>query len=116
LGVFIGTLPLIGLHNITILFAAGYFRLNKVVALATSWLCVPPFVPALCIEAGYFMRHGTFLTEISIKTLGYQALDRIYERLLGSLVIAPVFAVLVGSIIFLIALFLKPPGEIHCKS
>jgi len=116
LGVFIGTLPLIGLHNITILFAAGYFRLNKVVALATSWLCVPPFVPALCIEAGYFMRHGTFLTEISIKTLGYQALDRIYEWLLGSLVLAPVFAVLVGSIIFLIALFLKTPGEIHCKS
>jgi len=116
LGVFIGTLPLIGLHNITILFAAGYFRLNKVVALATSWLCVPPFVPALCIEAGYFMRHGNFLTEISIKTLGYQALDRIYEWLLGSLVIAPVFAVLVGSIIFLIALFLKKPGEIYRKS
>jgi len=116
LGVFLGTLPIIGFHNITILFAASYFRLNKVVALATSGLCVPPFVPALCIEAGYFMRHGTFLTEISIKTLGYQALDRIYEWLLGSLVLAPVFAVLVGSIIFLIALFLKNPGEIHCKS
>ncbi|MEA3435720.1 MAG: DUF2062 domain-containing protein [Thermodesulfobacteriota bacterium] len=107
LGVFLGTLPLIGFHNITILFAASYFRLNKVVALATSGLCVPPFVPALCIEAGYFMRHGTFLTEISIKTLGYQALERIYEWLIGSLVLAPVFAVLVGGIIFLIALFFK---------
>jgi len=107
LGVFLGTLPLIGFHNITILFAASYFRLNKVVALSTSGLCVPPFVPALCIEAGYFMRHGTFLTEISIKTLGYQALERIYEWLIGSLVLAPVFAVLVGGIIFLIALFLK---------
>ena len=107
LGVFIGTLPLIGFHNITILFAAGYFRLNKVVALATSGLCMPPLVPALCIEAGHFIRHGTFLTEISIKTLGYQALDRIYEWLIGSLVLAPVFALLVGCIIFLIALFLK---------
>jgi len=107
LGVFIGTLPLIGFHNIAILFAAGYFRLNKVVALATSGLCVPPLVPALCIEAGYFMRHGTFLTEISIKTLGYQALERIYEWLIGSFVLAPVFAVLVGGIVFLIALFLK---------
>jgi len=116
LGVYIGTLPLIGFHNITILFAASYFRLNKVVALATSGLCVPPLVPALCIEAGYFMRHGTFLTEISIKTLGYQALERIYEWLIGSLVLAPVFAVLVGGIIFLVALFLKKPGEIHCKS
>jgi len=107
LGVFLGTLPLIGCHNITILFAASYFRLNKVAALTTSGLCVPPLVPALCIEAGYFMRHGTFLTEISIKTLGYQALERIYEWLIGSIVLAPVFAVLVGSIIFLIALFLK---------
>ena len=110
LGVFLGTLPLIGFHNITILFAASYFRLNKVVALATSGLCVPPFVPALCIEAGYFMRHGTFLTEISIKTLGYQALERIYEWLIGSLVLAPAFAVLVGGIIFLVALFLKRTG------
>jgi glycosyltransferase involved in cell wall biosynthesis len=107
LGVFLGTLPIIGFHNITILFAASYFRLNKVVALTTSGLCVPPFVPALCIEAGYFMRHGSFLTEISIKTLGYQALERIYEWLIGSLVLAPIFAVLVGSIIFLIALPLK---------
>lgn len=107
LGVFIGTLPLIGCHYIAILFAAGYLRLNKVVALATSGLCVPPLVPALCIEAGYFMRHGTFLTEISIKTLGYQALERIYEWLIGSLVLAPLFAVLVGGIIFLVALFLK---------
>jgi len=110
LGVFIGTLPLIGFHNIAILFAASYFRLNKVAALAASGLCVPPLVPALCIEAGYFMRHGTFLTEISIKTLGYQALERIYEWLIGSLVLAPIFAVLVGSIIFLIALFLKKTG------
>jgi glycosyltransferase involved in cell wall biosynthesis len=107
LGVFLGTLPLIGFHNITILFAASYFRLNKVAALAASGLCVPPFVPALCIEAGYFMRHGTFLTEISIKTLGYQAFERIYEWLIGSIVLAPVFAVLVGGIIYLIALFLK---------
>ena len=107
LGVYIGTLPLIGFHNITILFAANYFRLNKVVALATSGLCVPPLVPALCIEAGYFMRHGTFLTEISLKTLGYQALERVYEWLIGSLVLAPVFAVLVGGIIFLAALFIK---------
>lgn len=107
LGVFLGTLPLIACHNIAILFAAGYFRLNKVVALATSGLCVPPLVPALCIEAGYFMRHGTFLTEISIRTLGHQALERIFEWLIGSLFLAPVFAILVGGIIFLIALFLN---------
>ncbi|MCP4373519.1 MAG: DUF2062 domain-containing protein, partial [Deltaproteobacteria bacterium] len=103
-------------HNIAILFSAGYFRLNKVVALTASGLCVPPLVPALCIEAGYFMRHGTFLTEISIKTLGYQALERIFEWLIGSLILAPIFAVLVGGIIFLISFFLKEHTGIHSKS
>ena len=58
LGVFLGTLPLIACHSIAILFTAGFFRLNKVAALSASQLCMPPIVPALCIEAGYYVRHG----------------------------------------------------------
>lgn len=107
LGVFLGTLPLIAVHTITILFAAGYFRLNKVAALAASQLCMPPIVPALCIEVGHFLRHGRFLTEISLETLGYQALERLYEWLLGSLVLAPVLAAAAGGIIFGLASFVK---------
>jgi uncharacterized protein (DUF2062 family) len=107
LGVFLGTLPLIAFHTITILFAAGYFRLNRVAALSISQLCMPPFVPALCIEIGYFLRHGKFLTEISLKTVGYQALERVYEWLIGALVLAPVLAALVGCIIFFMAYFIK---------
>ncbi len=107
LGVFLGTLPLIAFHTITILFAAGYFRLNRVAALSISQLCMPPFVPALCIETGYFLRHGKFLTEISLKTVGYQALERVYEWLIGALVLAPVLAALVGCIIFFMAYFIK---------
>jgi len=100
LGVFLGTLPLIAVHTIVILFAAGYFRLNKIAALAASQLCMPPIVPALCIEVGHFLRHGRFLTEISLETLGYQALERLYEWLLGSLVLAPILTAAAGGIIF----------------
>jgi len=107
LGVFIGTLPLIGIHTITILFATGFFRLNKIAALSTSQLCMPPLVPALCIETGYFMRHGKFLTEISLETLGYQALERFYEWVIGSLLLAPLMAVMMGGIIYMIAFCLK---------
>ena len=107
LGVFLGTLPLIALHSVTILFAAGYFRLNKVAALAASQLCMPPLVPALCIEAGYFLRHGKFLTEISLKTLGYEALERLYEWVIGSLLLAPILAVLVGLVVYVIAKFVQ---------
>ena len=103
LGVFLGTLPLIGFHSIAILFAAGYFRLSKVAALGASQLCMPPIVPALCIEVGYYLRHGAFLTEVSLRTLGYEALDRLLEWLIGSLVLAPALAVVSGGAVYLAA-------------
>jgi len=107
LGVFLGTLPLIGVHTITILFTAGFFRWNKIVALSTSQMCMPPLVPALCIETGYFLRHGKFLTEISLHTIGYQALDRCYEWLIGSILLAPVLAVLIAGVIYIMASIIK---------
>ena len=107
LGMFLGTLPLIGFHTISILFAAGYFRLNKITALSTSQLCMPPLVPALCIETGYFLRHGKFLTEISLQTLGYQGLERLYEWAIGSLLLAPLLSLVIGSMIYFTAFFIS---------
>jgi uncharacterized protein (DUF2062 family) len=103
LGVFLGTLPLIACHTLVIILASTYFRLNKVAALASSQLCMPPVVPALCIELGYLLRHGRFLTEISLETLGYQALERLYEWLIGALVLAPLLAVLIGGVTLVLA-------------
>ena len=103
LGVFLGTLPLIGFHSIAILFAAGFFRLSKVAALSASQLCMPPLVPALCIEVGHYLRHGALLTEISLRTLGYEALDRLVEWLAGSLLLAPVLGALTGAGVYLTA-------------
>jgi len=81
---------------VAILFCAGYLRLNSIGALAVSQLCMPPVVPALCVEAGYVLRHGRLLTEISMETLGHQALQRLGDYLLGSLVMAPLLALLVA--------------------
>ena len=100
LGVFLGTLPLIGIHTVAVLFVAGYLAWNRVTAVAASQLCMPPFVPALCIEVGHYIRHGRFLTEFNLQTLGYQGLERIWEWILGSLVLAPVLASLVAVVIF----------------
>ncbi len=111
LGVLLGTLPLVACHTIVILFAASFFRLNKIAALSTSQLCMPPIIPGLCIETGYFMRHGRFLTEISLETIGYQALERFYEWLIGSLVLAPLMAILTGGIVYLIAVFIRRDVE-----
>ncbi len=106
-GMLLGTLPLIALHSIAIILFCGFFRLSKITGLAVSQLCIPPLVPALCIEAGYFMRHGHFLTEISLQTLGYEALERFYEWVLGSLVLAPLFALVIGITIYTMAFIVK---------
>lgn len=106
-GMLLGTLPLIALHSIAIILFCGFFRLSKITGLAVSQLCIPPLVPALCIEAGYFMRHGYFLTEISLQTLGYEALERFYEWVLGSLVLAPLFALVIGITIYTMAFIVK---------
>lgn len=103
LGVFMGALPLIACHMVIIILVSSFFRLNKVIALSTSQTGMPPFMPAICIEAGYYFRNGHFLTELSVETLGYQAIDRVYEWLLGSLVIGPIAAVIVGLIMFIMA-------------
>ncbi len=107
LGILLGSAPLIACHTIVVLFAAGFFRLNKVVAISTSQLCMPPLVPALCIEVGYFMRHGEFLTEVSWQTLGHQGFERLYEWLIGSLLVGPLLGVLVGGGIYATAMVVK---------
>lgn len=107
LGVFLGALPLIACQSLVILMIANYFRLNKYAALGTSQLCNPPIVPALCIEVGYFIRHGRFLTEISLKTLGYQGLERFLEWIIGALVLGPILGILMGGIIYIATFFLK---------
>ena len=107
LGVFLGTLPLIACQAIVTLAAANYLRLNKYAALGASQISNIPIVPALCIEAGYFIRHGRFLTEISMKTLGYQCLERILEWIIGALVLGPLLGLVAAGIIYTTTFILK---------
>lgn len=107
LGVFLGALPLIACQTVVIVMVACYLRLNRVTALTTAQLCFPPVVPALCIEAGYFVRHGRWLTEASLDTLGRQGLERIYEWLVGAFLVGPPLALAVGAAIYGLALFVK---------
>jgi hypothetical protein len=42
-----------------------------------------------------------------LETLGYQALERFYEWVIGSLLLAPLMAVMMGGIIYMMAFCLK---------
>lgn len=107
IGVFLAVLPILFAHSIVILYVSLRLNLNKVVALNVQHIAMPPLVPALCIEVGYYMRHGRWLTDLSFATVFAQFSARLYEWFLGSLVIGPLIAVLVGALIYVIAIVIK---------
>lgn len=103
LGILLGALPLIACHTVVTLFVAGFLGLNRYLAVAAGNLCMPPLVPALCIEVGYYLRHGQWLTDISFHTLGTQCLERVWEWLLGSLLVGPVLAAIGGLVVYAVS-------------
>ncbi len=106
-GMFLTVLPILGLQVISILFLCGYFRLNKYCALALNQLGFLPLLPALAIEVGHYCLRGYWLTEISMKTLAYEAPQRLWEWVVGSVILAPFMAVLFGILVYVLALALR---------
>ena len=102
LGILLATLPLVAIHSVAIVFVATRLKLNRLIALNVSHFCAPPFVPAMAVELGHLIRNGEFLTEFSMQTLGNEALQRIGDYLIGSVVLAPVLAIFAGSLTYLI--------------
>jgi uncharacterized protein (DUF2062 family) len=115
LGVLLGASPLIGLHTLSILIAAAWLQLNRVVAVAASQFCMPPLVPALCIETGYYLRFGRFLTlegagalrESSFLEVGHMGLERLWEWFLGFLIVGPCLALVMGGVTTLLAIVIE---------
>jgi len=91
---------LLSVHTLVIIYVTTRLHLNKVMAVSIQNLCMPPFVPVVCIEIGHFMRYGRWLTDVSLRVVFGQLPDRVFEWLLGSLIVAPIMAVTVGIIVF----------------
>jgi len=115
-GSFLAVLPLISLHTVVILYVASRLHLNKVMAVSIQHLYMPPFIPLLCIELGYYFRNGHWLTEVSKQTLVAELPHRLYEWLLGSILIAPLAAVLMGLVVFSLARVLHRSGRSRGKT
>jgi uncharacterized protein (DUF2062 family) len=111
LGVFLGALPLIACHTLAILVAAALLRLNRLAAVAASQLCMPPVVPALCIEVGHLLRCGRFLTlegvrdvgNASFLQLGYLGLQCLWDWCIGSVPVGAALALLLGAATYVTA-------------
>ncbi len=91
-GIFCGSIALPGIRQVWLFWGIGWWNLNRLVGISFEKICIGPFVPAVCIEVGYFLRHGHWLTEFTLTTLGKQIMQRVWEWVLGSLVVAPCLA------------------------
>ena len=108
---FLRTLPILGIPSILILFAIHTLHLNRLCALSVvpiSWL---PFIPACCVFLGYYLRHGRCLTEFTVQTFACEAHLRFLEWILGSLILAPFFGVLLGAVVYIVAKILANDGK-----
>ena len=102
-GTFLAVLPLVGVHMAVILYVCIRLKLNKVMALVIQNLFMPPVSPFLCIEAGYFLRHGTWWTEFTLQNCVGELHFRIWEWFLGSLVLAPFWAAVMWVAVYFAA-------------
>jgi len=89
-GIFLGALPIIPFGIAAIVFVSHRFHLNKLAGVAASNLCAVPIVPLACVEVGHFIRYGRFLFAFDRHVLLDEIHLRLWEWLLGSLVIGPI--------------------------
>jgi uncharacterized protein (DUF2062 family) len=101
LGIFLGALPLLAVHTVVIIYVAHRLHLNKFAAVGASQVCMPPVVPVLCMQIGYFFRNGRLLFDISWETMVVQIHQRLFEWFLGSLLLGPILGVVLGVITYL---------------
>lgn len=104
-GMFIGTLPVLGLHTALIIYFSIKLRLNKIMSVNISHLCMPPFVPFACIQIGYFIRHGHWLAVGNYQTLIKEFHLRIADWIIGASILAPLNAFAFALITYFVALF-----------
>ena len=89
-GIFLGALPIIPFGIAAIVFVSHRLHLNKLAGVAASNVCAIPVVPFACVEVGHFLRHGRFLFAFDRHVLLDEIHLRLWEWLLGALVIGPI--------------------------
>lgn len=112
IGLFIGALPLYGVHFGVCLVVARLFRLNEAVMYGAANISNPLFAPFLIaaeIEIGEYMRYGT-LDGVSTATFGHSFWDTLKTTpdlfiscCYGSVALGIVLGVVLGPLAWAIA-------------
>ncbi len=101
------TLPILGLQSILLLFCIQKWHLDRLCALVIIPLSWPPVVPALCVLVGHRLRHGEWLTEFSVQTLGYEVWQRFFDWIIGAIALAPVVGAFVALTVLALSQYLR---------
>jgi len=109
-GILLATLPLIACHTIAILYVSTRLNLNRLLAVNVQHFCAPPLVPLACIALGFYLRNGHWLGVEELKTFGSDLHQHLLNWLVGSLVLAPVLAILAGLVAFTVAARIQRKG------
>jgi uncharacterized protein (DUF2062 family) len=110
-GIFLGALPIIPFGIATIVYVSHRLHLNKLAGVAASNVCCAPFVPLACIEAGHFLRHGNFLFAFDRHVLLDEIHLRLWEWLLGALLIGPILGFAGALLTYIVVRSLRAHGS-----
>ncbi|MCP3900488.1 MAG: DUF2062 domain-containing protein [Desulfobacteraceae bacterium] len=103
-GTILSVLPIIGLHTIAIIYITARLHLNKIMALSIQIIYSPPFVPFICIEAGHYLRKGSFVTNLTFSTFKANWQSYFIDWLVGSMIMAPFYAIVAFVTVYFTAL------------
>ena len=100
LGVLLGALPVPGGHSVLILAVTLRLHLNPAMALVSQNLCIPPFVPVLCIQVGHYVLYREWLRDFTFQTWVSQAGARLLEWGVGALLLGPLLGAVTGYLTY----------------
>lgn len=112
LGLFIGVSPLWGYQIVTILLLCHILKLNKVVALITGNISIPPMIPLIIwgsYKIGGFFVEATPIKNISIETEGTFAMikENLFQYIIGSLTLGLILAVFGGIVSYILLKYFR---------
>ena len=106
-GTFFAILPIPGFHTAAIIYVAVRLHLNKVMAVNIQHFFMPPLTPLICIETGYFLQHGKWLTSITFDNVLMQIGSLIIEWWIGALILCLPLSFLMALIVYVTALLIR---------
>jgi uncharacterized protein (DUF2062 family)/SAM-dependent methyltransferase len=111
LGIFIGIVPIYGFQTLAAVGAALFFRLNKPLTVAGTFINNPLLQPAIIVssvEIGYFLRGGSFRPFHLSALTGAHVKEEMLAFVIGSVVLG-VFVGGVGAATTAVVIKLKAP-------